>query len=72
MDLLVPQSSGGTADGRRLTALTVRVFEIPGTPPPPRAEVRAHLKTHQPAVGLLFSPPQVGAFFSFPSEDFFY
>ena len=45
MDLLVPQSSGGTADGRRLTALTVRVFEIPGTPTPhtSRAEVHAHL-----------------------------
>ena len=28
MDFLVPQSSGGTADGRRLTALTVRVFFV--------------------------------------------
>lgn len=28
MDLLAPQSSGGTADGRRLTALTVRVFFV--------------------------------------------
>ena len=38
MDLLVPQSSGGTADGRRLTALTVRVFEIPRTPPAMEAQ----------------------------------
>ena len=28
MDLLAPQSSSGTADGRRLTALTVRVFFV--------------------------------------------
>ena len=28
MDLLVSQSSGGTADGRRLTALAVRVFFV--------------------------------------------
>ena len=28
MDLLVSQGSGGTADGRRLTALTVRVFFV--------------------------------------------